>query len=42
MLAAVPAANTRTWIEVMPGEDHGNIISKRMPDIFAFFKAPSK
>ena len=24
------------------GEDHGSIISKGMPDIFAFFKAHSK
>ena len=51
---AVPVANTRTWIEVMkelkmnykyvemPGEDHGSIISKGMPDIFTFFKAHSK
>jgi len=47
---AVPVANTRSWIEVMkdlkmnykyvemPGEDHGSIISKGMPAIFAFFK----
>jgi len=51
---AVPVANTRAWIEVMkdlkmnykyvemPGEDHGSIISKGMPEIFAFFKAHSK
>ena len=51
---AVPVANTRAWIEVMkdlkmnykyvemPGEDHGSIISKGLPEIFAFFKAHSK
>ena len=51
---AVPVANTRTWIEVMKdlkmnykyvemhGEDHGSIISKGLPEIFAFFKAHSK
>ncbi len=26
----------------MPGEDHGTIVSKGMPDIFAFFKAHPK
>ena len=26
----------------MPGEDHGTIISKGMPDIFAFFKAQKR
>ena len=42
------------WIDVMkdlkmnyqyveiPGEDHGSIIAKCMPDIFAFFAAHSK
>jgi predicted peptidase len=51
---AVPVANTRHWAETMkelnmnykyvemPGEDHGSIISKGMPDIFAFFAAHTK
>jgi predicted peptidase len=51
---AVPVANTRTWIETMkelkmnykyvemPGEDHGSIIAKGMPDIFKFFSEHSK
>jgi predicted peptidase len=51
---AVPVQNTRTWIETMkelkmnykyvemPGEDHGSIIAKGMPDIFAFFKEHTK
>jgi predicted peptidase len=51
---AVPVQNTRTWIGVMkdlkmnysyvelPGEDHGSIIAKGMPSIFAFFSEHSK
>lgn len=51
---AVPVQNTRTWIGVMkelkmnykyleiPGEDHGSIIAKGMPDIFNFFEEHSK
>jgi predicted peptidase len=51
---AVPVDNTRRWIEAMkelkmnykyvemPGEDHGSIIAKGMPDIFAFFAAHTK
>jgi len=51
---AVPVDYTRRWIETMkelkmnykyiemPGEDHGSIIAKGMPDIFAFFKEPAK
>jgi predicted peptidase len=51
---AVPVQNTRTWIETMkelkmnysyvelPGEDHGSIIAKGMPSIFAFFAAHTK
>lgn len=51
---AVPVANTRAWIEVMkglkmnykyvemPGEDHGTIISKGMPEIFKFFSEHRK
>lgn len=51
---AVPVANTRVWADVMkslkmdskyvemPGEDHGTIINKGMPDIFAFFKEHTK
>lgn len=51
---AVPVDYTRRWIETMkdlkmnykyvelPGEDHGSIISKGMPDIFKFFSEHSK
>ena len=51
---AVPVANTRTWIATMGElkmdlkyvelgrEDHGSIIAKGMPDIFAFFAAHVK
>jgi predicted peptidase len=51
---AVPVQNTRAWIDTMkelkmnykyvemPGEDHGSIIAKGMPDIFAFFAAHVK
>jgi dipeptidyl aminopeptidase/acylaminoacyl peptidase len=51
---AVPVDYTRRWIEAMkklkmnykyvemPGEDHGSIIAKGMPDIFTFFAAHSK
>ena len=51
---AVPVQNTRTWIGVMkdlnmsysyvelPGEDHGSIIAKGMPSIFAFFSEHTK
>jgi len=51
---AVPVDNTRHWAEAMkelkmnyqyvemPGEDHGSIIAKGMPDIFAFFRAHPK
>jgi predicted peptidase len=51
---AVPLENTRHWIEAMkelkmnykyvemPGEDHGSIIAKGMPDIFAFFNEHPK
>jgi predicted peptidase len=51
---AVPVDNTRHWIEAMKelkmnykyvemaGEDHGSIIAKGMPEIFAFFGAHSK
>jgi predicted peptidase len=51
---AVPMANTRRWIEAMQElkidyryveigkEDHGTIIAKGMPEIFAFFAAHSK
>ena len=51
---AVPVQNTRAWIDTMkelkmsykyvemPGEDHGSIIAKGMPDIFAFFGAHVK
>jgi predicted peptidase len=51
---AVPVANTRKWIETMkdlkmnytylelPGEDHGSIIPKSMPEIFKFFNAHTK
>lgn len=51
---AVPVSYTRRWIDVMkelgmnykyvemPGEDHGSIISKSMPAIFAFFNEHSK
>ena len=51
---AGPVDYTRRWIDVMkdlkmnyqyvemPGEDHGSIIAKCMPDIFAFFAAHSK
>jgi alpha-beta hydrolase superfamily lysophospholipase len=47
---AVPATNTRMWIDTMneltlnyeykeiPGADHGSVIEQGMPDIFAFFK----
>jgi hypothetical protein len=47
-------ANTRRWIEAMQElkidyryveigkEDHGTIIAKGMPEIFAFFAAHSK
>lgn len=50
----VPVDFTRRWIEAMkelkmnykyvemPGEDHGSIIAKGMPDIFAFFREHSK
>ncbi len=51
---AVPVDYTRRWIAVMkdlginykydemPGEDHGTIIAKCMPAIFAFFKEHTK
>jgi predicted esterase len=51
---AVPVKNTRAWIETMkelkmnysyvelPGEDHGSIIAKGMPSIFAFFAEHTK
>jgi dipeptidyl aminopeptidase/acylaminoacyl peptidase len=51
---AVPVANTRQWVDAMkqlkmnyeyvelPGEDHGTIIAKSMPSIFAFFAEHSK
>ncbi|MBV8844556.1 MAG: prolyl oligopeptidase family serine peptidase [Bryobacterales bacterium] len=51
---AVPVQNTRAWIETMkelkmnysyvelPGEDHGSIIAKSMPTIFAFFAEHTK
>lgn len=51
---AVPVDYTRRWIEAMkelrmdyryvemPGEDHGSIIAKGMPGIFAFFNEYSK
>jgi predicted peptidase len=51
---AVPVDYTRRWIEAMkqlqmnykyveiPGEDHGSIIAKGMPEIFAFFHAHAK
>jgi predicted peptidase len=51
---AVPVANTRLWHDAMVElkmhyayvemgqEDHGSIISKGMPDIFAFFNAHTK
>jgi len=51
---AVPVENTRRWRDAleelkmnfkyveMPGEDHGSIISKGMPAIFAFFSEHSK
>ena len=51
---AVPVDYTRRWIDAMkelkmnykyvemPGEDHGSIIAKGMPDIFAFFQEHSK
>ena len=51
---AVTVKNTRAWIETMkdlkmnysyvelPGEDHGSIIAKGMPSIFAFFAEHSK
>jgi len=47
----VPATNTRLWIDTMrelkldfeykeiQGADHGTVIERGMPDIFAFFKA---
>ena len=51
---AVPVANTRRWHDAMEElkmhyvylemgqEDHGSIISRSMPDIFAFFSQHSK
>jgi pimeloyl-ACP methyl ester carboxylesterase len=51
---AVPAANTRQWVDTMkelnmnhkyievPGAGHGDIIDKGMPDIFAFFQEHTK
>lgn len=51
---AVPVEYTRRWIEAMkqmnmnykyvemPGEDHGSIIAKGMPEIFTFFNEHSK
>jgi predicted peptidase len=51
---AVPVDNTRHWAVAMkelqmnykyvemPGEDHGSIIAKGTPDIFAFFGAHAK
>jgi dipeptidyl aminopeptidase/acylaminoacyl peptidase len=51
---AVPATNTRMWVDTMkelkmdhkyievPGAGHGDIIDKGMPDIFAFFKEHTK
>ncbi len=51
---AVPVAYTRRWIDTMkglkmnykyvelPGEDHGTIIAKTMPDIFKFFSEHSR
>ena len=51
---AVPVENTRHWADAlkelkmnskyleMPGEDHGTIIAKGMPAIFAFFAEHSK
>jgi predicted peptidase len=51
---AVPVDYTRRWIEAMkqlnmnykymemPGEDHGSIIAKSMPAIFAFFNEHAK
>lgn len=51
---AVPAANTRAWIEVMKelkmdhkyvevaGAGHGDIIAITMPEIFAFFRDHAK
>jgi predicted esterase len=51
---AVPVENTRRWADAMkelnmnykyvemPGEDHGSIIAKGMPAIFAFFAEHTK
>lgn len=51
---AVPVQNTRHWFDAMkelmmnykyvemPGEDHGSIIAKSMPDIFSFFNEHPK
>lgn len=51
---AVPVDHTRRWIAVMnglgmnyenvelPGEDHGTIVAKSMPGIFAFFSEHPK